>query len=248
MRIIMTLLLVCAGLQAAQQPAKPPTPAAPPATAAAQRRARVVTKLEGFELTDTAKMDKQTTLAAASRSSPTPIPAAPHLAKLYSQAPMLQWIMAGAGDVRYTVRVYNEDEEPIHEATVDSRSYKYQGSPLKAARTYYWTVERAGQPGSRSPMAGMKLVDPAERAVIDTEVRALAADDATGHLGRAKIFITKRLWYDALAECDAAIGADPRSAEAYEQRGQLFAQFPSFQHLADADFAKADSLAGVPGR
>ncbi len=248
MRIAMTLLLVCAGWQQAQQPAKPPAPAPATAAPAAPRRARVVTKLEGFDLTDTAKMDKQTTLAGASRALPTPIPSAPHLAKLYSQAPVLQWTWQGAADARYTIRVYNEDEEPMHEATVDRRSYNYHGSPLKAGRTYYWTVEPAGQPNSRSPMAGMKVVDPVERAAIDTQVPTLTTDDANNHLARAKVFVAKRLWYDALAECDAAIGADPRSAEAYEQRGQLFAQFPSFQHLADADFAKADSLAGVPVR
>jgi hypothetical protein len=246
MRIAVMLLLAWGGLQQTQPPAQPPTPA--PAATAAPRRAHVVTRLEGFELTDTAKMDKQTTLAGASRGLPAPVPSAPHLAKLYSQNPVLQWTWDGSADARFLARVYNEDEESIHEATVDGRSYTYQGAPLKAGRTYYWTVEHAGQPDSRSPMIGMKVVDSSERAAIATEMQALAAGDAAGRLARAKVFIARRLWYDALTECDAAIAADPRRAEAYEQRGQLFAQFPSFQRLADADFAKADALAGAAGR
>jgi hypothetical protein len=228
-------------------PQQPPPPAKPaPATApkASTRRARVVTKLEGFELAKTADIDKQTTVAAASRGSRTPLPIGPRLARVHSPEPVLTWDFEGAADTAFTVRLYNEDEEPVAETTVTGRSYRYGsiGPSLRPGQTYHWTVEVAGMPQSRSEMAGLSMVDADERAAIAARLAAVPADGKTGALARARMFVEARLWYDALAAYDAAIAASPDSADAHEGRGELLAQLPAFQTLADAAFSTADAL------
>jgi hypothetical protein len=203
-----------------------------------------VTKLEGFELAKTAALDKQTTVAAASRGSRTPLPIGPRLARVYSPEPVLTWDFAGPTDTPFTVRLYNEDDEPVAEATVTGRSYRYgsQGPSLRAGRTYHWTVEVTGMPQSRSEMTGLSMVEAAERAAVAARLASAPADDKAGPLARARIFVEYRLWYDALAAYDAAIAATPASAEAHEGRGELLAQLPAFQTLADAAFSTADAL------
>lgn len=242
-----TILPCLLALLMTDVPRQPP-PSAKPAPATTQkepkRRTRVVTKLEGFELAKTAVIDKQTTVAAASRGSKTPLPVAPRLAKAYSPEPVLVWDFDGAAETAFTIRLYNEDEEPVAETTVTGRSYRYGsiGPSLRPGRTYHWTVEVAGMPQSRSEMAGLSMVDAEGRTAMAARLAAVPADDKTGALARARVFVEARLWYDALAAYDAAIAASPDSAEAHEGRGELLAQLPGFQELADAAFEKADAL------
>lgn len=228
-------------------PQQPPQSAKPaPATTQkeSKRRTRVVTKLDGFELAKTAVIDKQTTVAAASRGSKTPLPIGPRLAKVYSPEPVLAWDVDGAADTSFTVRLYNEDEEAVAETTVTGRSYRYGsiGPSLRPGQTYHWTIEVAGMPQSRSEMAGLSMVEAEARAGIAARLAAVPADDTSGALARARMFVEARLWYDALAAYDAAIAASPDSADAHEGRGELLAQLPALRALADAAFEKADAL------
>jgi hypothetical protein len=237
--------MACLGVTAVQAQQPPPPPAsAQPQPSQPPRRARVVTKLQGFELIDTAKIDKQTTVAGASRGTTTALAVAPRLGRVYAVRPTLTWTIAGPADATFTVRVYNEDEEVVHEATVNERRYAYRGPSLKAGKIYYWTVELMS-PDTRSPMTGMRVVDAGERADIARQLEAVAGEDEAAHLARARVFVEHRVWYDALAETDAAIAASPASAAAHEQRGLLLAQLPALQALADAEFARADALARV---
>jgi hypothetical protein len=242
-----TVLPCLLALWMSDVPQRPPQSAKPaPVTTQkeSKRRTRVVTKLDGFELAKTAVIDKQTTVAAASRGSKTPLPIGPRLAKVYSPEPVLTWDFEGAADTAFTVRLYNEDEEPVAETTVTGRSYRYGsvGPSLRPGQIYHWTVEVAGMPTSRSEMAGLSMVDAEARAAIAARLTSVPADDKSGVLARARMFVEARLWYDALAAYDAAIAASPDSADAHEGRGELLAQLPAFQALADAAFEKADAL------
>jgi hypothetical protein len=226
------LCVLAASLASAQQPAAPP-----PA-----RRPHVVTKLQGFELTDTSKMEKQTTVAGASRGAKHAVPLAPRLGRVHAARPALSWTAAVASGTTFLVRVYNEDEDVVHEKTVDAQTYLYDGPALRPGKTYYWTVEVTGAAASRSPMTGMQAVDASDRAVIDRELPAEAQDES-GHLARMKVFVDHRVWFDALAEADAAIAAAPSSAAAHEARGQLLAQLPALETFAQEEFGRADALA-----
>jgi hypothetical protein len=242
LRNTLLCLLTLSLPQAGPSPQSPP--AAKPQSATTSKRPRVVTKLDGFELMDTGKMEKQTTVAGASRGPLGPDLIAPRLARLYSTEPPMTWTFDGPTEQAFTVRVYNEDEDMVHETTVHQRVYRYgaHGPSLKAGKTYYWTVEVAGAPESRSALAGLKVLEGAERARIATQLEAAPGDAEAAHLARAAIFVQHRLWYDALGEYDAAIASSPTSAVAHEGRGELLAQLPSLQALADAEFTKADAL------
>lgn len=233
--------ILCFGFVGAPaRSAQPPSQGTPPA-ASQPRRTHVVTKLAGFELTAASKVDTQTTVAGASRGTKTVVPLAPRLGRAVGAQPVLTWMLDGAGGAAFLVRVYNEDEDVVYEATVSDVRYTYQGPPLRPGKTYYWTVEAVGARDTRSSMTGIRLASAAERLEIERQLPAATADEA-GHLARAKVFVDRRAWYDALAETDAAVAAAPSSAAAHELRGQLFAQLPALQAMADVEFAKADAL------
>ena len=79
------------------------------------------------------------------------------------------------------------------------------------------------------------------RAELDT-LRGL--EPYTAGLARARLFLRHRVWYDAIAAYTDLIEAYPYRAELYEERGMIYAQLDVTQELAEADFARADELAG----
>jgi hypothetical protein len=188
-------------------------------------------------------MDKQTTVAGASRGTTTALAVAPRLGRVYAVRPTLTWTFDGPADATFTVRVYNEDEEVVHEATVKERRYAYRGPSLKAGRTYYWTAAD----GFRHAFAhdGHGVVDAGRRADIARQLGAVPGEGEAAHLARGQSVRGAPRLCDALAEVDTAIAASPASAAAHEQRGLLLAQLPALQALADAEFARADALARV---
>jgi hypothetical protein len=232
-----------AGQTQAQRPQSGAARPAPPATSStAPRRQHVVTKLSGFDLADATSMARQTTMAGASRGGTTLTPLAPRLGRVFGSKPTFYWIEA---DASATVRVYNEDEEVVHEASAAGGRYVYDGPALRAGRTYYWTVERAGVTGSRSDMVGLRMVDAAERTEIASALPAAEPGGASAHLARAQLFVDRRLWYDALAAYHDAVAETPTSAPAHEGLAVLLGQLPQATALSDAEFAAADAIAGA---
>ena len=212
------------------------------------RRQRVITDLSGFELVDTTKVNTQTIVVGATRGSDDPIPMAPRLGMAYGATPLLTWgFWRGAGG--FVVTIWNEVEEQVHRTEVSHNSFRYppDAPALEPGRFYYWTVSAsmALMAGGTSAPVGVLMVPSPQRDRIQVELDRLEGlDPYAAGLARARIFTRHRVWYDAIAEYTDLIEAYPDRAELHEERGMIYAQLEVTQALADADFARADELAG----
>ena len=245
--------IVCGpGLAFSQAPGPPTSQVArpPEVQKSPQKRRRVVSDLSGFELLDAAKLKKKPMVAGAGRGlfdAKPPIPLAPYLARLYGRSPVFRWQAEGRGQ-RFLFALSDVAHKELHRAETagDSYSWPTAAPQLEDGQTYYWTVKGVA-PTATSPSAqhGVEVVAPQQRAEIDNALRLdTGADRYRAGLARAQVFTDERLWYDAIGAYTDLIAQSPGRAEAYEKRGMIYAQIAATQALAEADFARADELAG----
>lgn len=245
--------LVCGAVVAPGQAQDPPaSKTAKPRESqkAPQKRRRVVSDLSGFELLDAARLQKKPMVAGAGRGlfePKPPIPLAPHLARLYGTSPVFRWQAEGEGQ-RFLFVLSDVTNKELHRAETAGDSYPWPvGAPrLEDGQTYYWTVESV--PPMATPSStphGVQVATSPQRVEIDKALRAAtSADRYQVDLARAQVFTDQRLWYDAVGAYTELIAGFPDRAEAYEKRGMIYAQIPTTQPLAEADFARADELTG----
>lgn len=210
-----------------------------------KKRQRVVSDLSGFELLDEAKLKSKPVVAGATRgglfSPKPPVALAPYLARVYSAEPVFLW---ASESPRFAFVLIDASGAEVHRATVDGTRYAWpaRAPKLQPGRTYAWSVTPEG--GDEASAAVEVLVaDAAVRAKVDKALSAAAGADAYAKaVARARVFTDNRLWYDAVAAWAEAIALDPKRPEAWEGRGNVFAQIPATRSLSDQDFARADEL------
>lgn len=242
-RAFLAVALLLGGLAAAAEPPPSPKPTASPEPAPTGRR-RVVTDLSGFELLDEARLKDKPMVAGATRvlGLRPPVILAPLLGKLYRTDPVFAWRHEGT---RFVFTLFDESGDELYGAEVEGRSFTWPPGHKRLAdgTTYLWSVKAAQPEAAPSSTAGVVVVTPEERARIDAALSAVKdADPYRAALRRAQVFVDARVWYDALAACDALVARFPDRPEAWERRATLFAQIPALQDAADADFARADAL------
>jgi hypothetical protein len=212
---------------------------------AKEKRKRVQTNMAGFELLAADKLKQQTTVVGATRSlSPAPaVPLAPYLGQLFGPQPNFQW--ANPGKVKEFVFVLLDEAggEVVRKTLAESR-YRYDGPPLQAGKTYSWMVNTRA---TTSQEASFKVVDAKTKQEIEAALGKLKAGDEAD-LQRARLLAERRLWYDAIDAYTGVIARHPDLAQAYEERGAIFAQVARAETAANEDFARADELSQKASR
>ncbi len=212
---------------------------------AKEKRKRVQTNMAGFELLAADKLKQQTTVVGATRSlTPAPaVPLAPYLGQLWGTQPTFQW--ANPGKVKEFVFVLlDEAGGEVVRKTVAETRYRYDGPPLQAGKTYTWMVNTRA---TTSQEAAFKVVDAKAKQEIEAALGSVKAGDEAD-LQRARLLADRRLWYDAIDAYTDAIARHPDRAQAYEDRGAIFAQVARAETAANEDFARADELSQKASR
>jgi hypothetical protein len=200
--------------------------------------------LSGFDLSDD-KSKKVSTMFGGSRGAAFPSATlyAPQLAKFYGGAALFQWASEGKND-GYVLLITDEDETQIVKQPVKESRYRLpsEQNKLQPGETYYWRVQVLPS-ATAGDSLGIKVVSKTERLAIDKALAAAHGADAyqTG-LARARVFTDHRLWFDAVGAYTELIEKYPDRAEAYDQRGKIYAQVEATSKLADADAARAAAL------
>jgi hypothetical protein len=234
--LLMASLAAAAVLEAAA-PAKPTDAPAP------KKRQRVVSDLSGFELLDAAKLKEKPVLTGATRSlfPKPPVILAPYLAKVHGAQPVFAWRHTSK---RFAFSLSDAAGKELHAAEVEGLSYTWPASAphLADGATYAWTVKPIDPPAPAATVE-IVMVTKAERAQLDKALAAAHEADAyASGLARGAAFTEKRIWYDAVAAYTDLIARFPDRPEAYERRGDLYAQMLSMQDAAHDDFDRADKL------
>ena len=264
---IVVCLLVTSGRAGAfgsQQDAAPSTPPVTkqtetpgetkvsPEKTAGKPKPRAITDLSGFDLTDSEKLKQQPMVLGATRgfegSGELPQALAPKLAKVYSTEPTFFWRYTGKpGKTTFVLK--NAGGAELYQAGVKGSQFQYKGQPpLVPGQTYYWSVEvqPEGEPAQVSVPVGFVVVGGAERERIASTLAASAYSDSYKNaLSRARAFRDVRAWYDTVAAYSDLIALHPNTAELYEERGTIYAQFAATRPLAEEDFRRADNLANA---
>ena len=209
------------------------------------QRKRVVADLSGFDLLESSKVRRQTTVLVATRGLPRPVALAPRLGKLFGTTPEFAWSYAGESR-GFVFVVRDAAQQEVFRVPVTGNTFRYpkDAPALKPERTYFWTVELPSAffgPTSSAP-AGLLVVSPSQREEIEERLAQLTGDSYDASLSRARVFTDYRLWYDALDAYTDLITRYPDHSELYEQRAAIYAQLDVTQELAAQDFKLADGL------
>jgi hypothetical protein len=170
---------------------------------------------------------------------------APAVGKSYSLTPTFFWRPDDA-TMDYTFKLASsaDPDTPLFESKVIGSHFTYPASApaLEPGAMYVWTVQPAvdmlGQPVS----GHILIVGGAERGAIAAALAALPSGADAG-AAQARIFMEKRLWFDALAAYTNLIAESPKRAEFHAARAELYDQLANTADLADADAAAAAAQA-----
>lgn len=207
-----------------------------------QRRARVQTNLQSFELAPAEKARAVAGAVGASRGVPprTPAPLAPRKGVSYSTNPVFHWSYNGHGN-EFSLAVFTKDGDEIYRGNVTGFEMQYPQSAtrLEPGKEYYWTVE------PRSLSMTTEPSDPAYLMILAPDARTKVAEELSrsGHEpeAQANVFCDNFLWYDCLNAYNSLIAAKP-SADLYNQRAAILDQVDATAELAKQDRDHARQL------
>jgi hypothetical protein len=203
----------------------------------AQKPVRVRAKLDGFDIEPkSGKAPNQ--IGGASRGIGGLTLYAPKLGKAYTLTPTFYW-SADDATVEYTFRlsVLSAGQGQLFETKVLGGMFAYPADApaLMPGATYVWQVTPTNDMFGGPASANILIVGGPEREAVATALHGKPGMSATD----AKVYVDKRLWYDAVATYSSLISSEPNHPEYYKGRAELYDQFPQTQALADADMTKA---------
>lgn len=247
------VLLALAPLQAQKQQPKPQGGKAKPAEQIdapskddKPQRKRVVSDLSGFDLLSPNRTQSQPTVVGATRTVRQPAALAPRLGKVLGSNPQFAWSYEGkAPGFLFVLRDDTYAEVFRTEVVGTKFTYPPDAPLLQPGKTYLWTVDLQSRllAGNPSSPVGILVISKAQREEIEKKLAQMTNADAyQAGQARAQLFTEYRLWYDALAAYDDLIARYPDRAELHEQRGTIYAQLPTTNHLAEEDFNRAEQL------
>jgi hypothetical protein len=218
--LLLAGLLLGPSLHATGQKAAP----TPPPT-------RVRAKLDGFDLS--AKSGKSANqIGGASRDLGTPRLYAPDAGKAYSLTPAFYWETSDATQ-KVIFRLSTINGVTLYQVGLVGGHLVYPADApaLTPGATYRWTVIPENDLLGGSPAAAsVAIVGGTERSAIDQELKS-ATDPAT-------VFVSHRLWYDAVAAYTSMLDQAPNDQAARKGRATVYDQLPVTQPLADVDWQK----------
>jgi len=230
-----SILLSAAAMAHAQSAGSPP-PAQPPASPSQPARVRV--KLDGFDLSSSAKHTGANQIGGASRGIGAVKLFAPDKGFAYSLTPTFQW--SGSPDTKYKLEIEDVAAHTTFDTTVDGTTFTYPdtAAPLKPGSTYSWKVQPEVElMGGTSDSALIVIAGGPEREQIAAALAAITQTGEAGDRARAKVYFDKRVWYDAAQAYSILIAAHPNDPELRQMRGALYNSVPATEKLAEADFA-----------
>ncbi len=215
-----------------------PVPPAAAQTPAANKPARVRTKLDGFDIEP--KSGRATNqIGGASRDAFGGLKLyAPKLGKAYSLTPTFYW-SADDPTTEYTFRlsVLSAGQGQLYETKVMGGHFTYppDAPALMPGSTYVWQVTPINDLFGGPASASVLIVGGDERSAVEAAAHGKPGMSAAD----AKVYVEKRLWYDAVAAYSSLITLEPNQPEYLKARAELYDQFPQTQPLADQDLTKA---------
>ena len=208
----------------AQPPAQSSTPPKPPA--------RVRTRLDGFDLSpQTGKSANQ--VGGASRDLGTPRLFAPNSGKAFSTTPVFYWGTTQSGDkVTFKLTAMNGDTLCQVSTTAGHFQYPDDAPPLQPGQSCRWTIipENDMLGGAPSP-ATFLIVSGPERDAISKEWTAAGRPS-----DKAMVFVSHRVWYDAMDRYSETLDLMPSDQTARVGRATLYDSLPATKELAEADW------------
>lgn len=225
----------------AQSNPKPQTPttAAKDTSAAPKKLERIHANLQGFELSPR-PANTGTQIGGATRGIGTSTTLlAPHKGQAYTLNPLFQWANPNGNIKNYVFRLLASDGNAvIFETSVAGTSLKYppDAPALKVGGDYLWTAQPAmAMLGEAAEPADIVIVGPPQRAEIESQLANYPQESPE----RARFFVDKRLWYDAIESYTDLLKKHPEDPEFLESRAELYAQLPQTKQAAEADLEKA---------
>jgi hypothetical protein len=255
--LLAALILFLPGAVHAQQPAtsgsappSKPDPTKPAASgdsggAVKNSGTRVVTKLDGFDLTDTKKLAGQPMVVGATRGGHPVVPLAPHLGKIYGGHPAFAWTYDDKA-AKFTVVISDDANADVFRAQVSGTQFRYPANAptLQDGKIYFWSVSTPTSlvSSAASNPSGILVVTAEEREEIDRKLAGISGNSFSAGVARARVFTDARLWYDAIDAYNQLIERFPNRADFYESRGTIYAQLSSTQSLAEEDLSRAERM------
>jgi Domain of Unknown Function (DUF928) len=218
-----------------------PPPTSQPAPAQSQPQpARVRAKLDGFDLSSSAKHTGANQIGGASRGVGGVQLFAPGKGLAYTLHPTLRW--SGSQDTKYKLEIEDLAAHTTYEASVEGNTFTYPESapPLKPGDTYSWrVVTESDMMGAPTNPALIEIVGDPEREQIAAALAAITQTGFAGDKARAQVYFDKRIWYDADQAYTALISSHPEDPGLRQMRGTLYNSVPATEKLAAEDFALA---------
>jgi len=161
---------------------------------------------------------------------------APNKARSYDLHPTVSWTHATKGQ-RFIVTFMDSSGATIYQREVSSRTFRYpdDGPALQPGNTYLWTVEPSRSlMGPRSEPAEIVVIGEPERSQLRDELTKYGQDE----LSQANVFVTHKIWYDAVEKLSHLIEQRP-SQDLYERRAEIYEQVSNTMSLAADDRSTA---------
>jgi hypothetical protein len=214
-------------------------------SSASKPKRKLDADLSGFDVSDSKSDKKVATMLGGSRATAVPSATllAPHRAKFYGANAVFSWTFAGHNE-GYILSITDEDETQLLRQQIKDTRFVFDPAKtkLQPGETYYWRIQVLPNTLASDPLE-LVVVSAEERKAIDAAIAAIPAGDAyDSGVARARVFVEHRLWFDALGAYDELIAKYPNRAEAYEDRGTVYAQLAVTKPQSDADVARARSL------
>ncbi len=216
-------LLLLAPIAACSQQTKPAKPV------------RVRAKLDGFDIGPGAGRSPNQ-VGGASRGLGDVVLYAPGVGKSYSAMPTFYWRQDDpTARYRFRIAALSSPGDALYFAEVMGSSLSYPASapPLQPGTSYRWTVEPVidmlGSPAS----ATVVIVGGPEREAVKAAL--VKVGSKAEPRACARVFVDRRLWYDAVEAYSELIAAHPADADLRSRRAEIYGQLSQTQALAAAD-------------
>ena len=202
-----------------------------------QKPMRVRAKLDGFDI-EPKSGKAQNQIGGASRGIGGLTLYAPKLGKAYTLTPTFAWSAEDEStEYNFRLSVISAGQGPIFETKVTGGHFTYptDAPVLTPGSTYVWQVTPANDMLGGTASASILVVGGEDRSAIETALHGKPGMSSAD----AKVYVEKRLWYDAVATYNNLIKSEPTNSEYLKDRAELYDQLPQTQALADIDMNKA---------
>lgn len=205
---------------------------------------RIRVDLSGFDLDKTKSGGTQVGGGSRGGQTSSVVLDAPRKGLAYSLHPYFQWHDKETSR-DFVFRIFDANGDEVFETNLDRSSLQYPDAApeLKAGATYSWTVQHAGQASLEPPLpAVISILPQLDRQQLTASLGKDDVTDLQAGKRRAEVFVSKRLWYDAVEAYTKLIAQYPKSAELYRRRAEIYSQLPATESLAEQDYVQTERL------